>query len=490
LKQIEDGIAAKSFRVYHIHDVSDDDYSMILTSRDWIFIKEAILGAPLFPPETTAKKDMSIQPDESGFCGRTNRSQEFLYDIVAHRHSGLDVDKMDYFARDERRTEKGNGEVDRRLIEEALVAWGACPKPHACFRCLQQPQNTSSMDTNTKRNQHLMIVWPTKCAELTCAFFHRRFRNLSRVYTHKSTQASTFMICDILTLADPFYRIQVVDDHNGKNHQLPSHSNTDGAGLPISRAMLDPEAYLLLRDSIIDQIEVTERPELKPARLLIRRLRARDMYKCCATKKISLKNETERQVFQNKTESEIANELFQLGGCHDVRNGTCLLKLTKDDFLVEKLSIHLGCKEENPLTLLRFVPKHELHKLTRGGIHDLPEAIQVDEKDYETHLPRSFQEHSIRVFCKTNEKLELLRQVFEQWWSKQEGMMEGTEEKENSIVHLMSQEPCDTPAKSMSGPDDLSPMQSVRFRFEACQVGQLPTVGVRSLVPSQICPNF
>jgi hypothetical protein len=312
-----------------------------------------------------------------------------------------------------------------------------------------------------------MIVWPTKCAEMTCAFFHRRFRNHSRVYTHKSTQASTYMICDILTLADPFYRIRVVDDHNGTNNKSPSHYNAGGGGLPISRAMLDSEAYLLLRDSIIDQIEVTDRPELKPARLLIRRLRARDVYKCCATKKISLTNETERHVFQTKTESEIANELLQLDGCHYVRNGSCLLKLTKDDFLVEKLSIHLGCKEENPLTLLRFVPKHELHKLSRGGIHDLPEAIQIDEKDYETHLPRSFQEHSIRVFCKTNEKLELLRQVFEQWGSKQEGMMEVTEEKENNIVHLMSQEPCDTPAKSLSGPDDQSPMPSVRCHLRA-----------------------
>jgi hypothetical protein len=136
--------------------------------------------------------------------------------------------------------------------------------------------------------------------------------------------------------------------------------------------------------------------------------------------------------------------------------------------LVETNQGRFSCrKEENPLTLLRFVPKHELHKLSRGGIHDLPEAIQVDEKDYETHLPRSFQEHSIRVFCKTNEKLELLRQVFEQWWSKQEGMMEVTEEKENNIVHLMSQEPCDTPAKSLSGPDDQSPIPSVRCHLRA-----------------------
>ena len=43
-----------------------------------------------------------------------------------HTHrSGLDVDKMDYFARDMKRT-LGSGQVNFMLIEEAFVAKGLC----------------------------------------------------------------------------------------------------------------------------------------------------------------------------------------------------------------------------------------------------------------------------------------------------------------------------------------------------------------------------
>jgi deoxynucleoside triphosphate triphosphohydrolase SAMHD1 len=72
--------------VYGVPGLTDSE--AILTSRDFIFIKECILGGPL--------------PGEKEFIGRPDRSQEWLYDIVSNRRSGLDVDKLDYFARDER----------------------------------------------------------------------------------------------------------------------------------------------------------------------------------------------------------------------------------------------------------------------------------------------------------------------------------------------------------------------------------------------------
>ena len=111
LKQVGDGIDPKKFGVV------DSSYNgnvplspeKCLTSRDWIFVKECILGEPL--------------PDHDGFIGRP-KEKEFLYDIVSNRHNGLDVDKIDYYARDEKRTiGKGGGLFDK-FINEAFVAKG------------------------------------------------------------------------------------------------------------------------------------------------------------------------------------------------------------------------------------------------------------------------------------------------------------------------------------------------------------------------------
>lgn len=57
-----------------------------LLEDDVHFIKELILG------------DKCEAPSEFKWIGRKNKS--FLYDIVANKRNGIDVDKFDYFARD------------------------------------------------------------------------------------------------------------------------------------------------------------------------------------------------------------------------------------------------------------------------------------------------------------------------------------------------------------------------------------------------------
>jgi HD superfamily phosphohydrolase len=123
LRQIGDGIDANCFGIYDFalgesyHQSRNGNggtqtqpcydgktplpNDLVLTSRDWIFIKECILGGPLPPKGMTihkAKKLKRFQP----LIGRPDRLKEFLYDVVSNRHSGLDVDKVDYLARDER----------------------------------------------------------------------------------------------------------------------------------------------------------------------------------------------------------------------------------------------------------------------------------------------------------------------------------------------------------------------------------------------------
>lgn len=392
LKQIGDGIANTSFRVYDAYDmgcVGNDDrkkpnLAVILTSRDWIFVKEMIIGEPV----GQVKLRESWSNDESGYVGRPHRHQEYFYDIVANRHSGLDVDKIDYFARDARRAFRGSGEIHFRLIEEAIVAWGECPRPDKCFYCKGgMPQ------------QHLMICYPEKCGEMCVDFFHHRFKLHSTVYTHKTTQASTLMIADVMTLADPYFRL--LPDRIGRTGK--------GHGLPLSRAMLDPKVYLRMRDCVIDLIEFSEDPRLARAQDVIRRLRSRDLYKCAAVRKLDMENDVDKKIWAKK-EIEIEAELLQVRGEYEGH-----LTLNANDIIIEKRNIHSGAKEDNPLLRMRFLPKRNIRLLTRP-IAQLPEAFERAEKNYVAHTPIANQENSIRAFCRgSKEKCELLGQVFAQW---------------------------------------------------------------------------
>ena len=99
LVQIGDGIDRLKFGVIDLNgDITPEN---LITTRDIIYVKECINGAPL--------------NDGKEWIGR--KDKEYLYDVISNRHSGLDVDKMDYYARDQKRT-LSVGQVEFILIEE------------------------------------------------------------------------------------------------------------------------------------------------------------------------------------------------------------------------------------------------------------------------------------------------------------------------------------------------------------------------------------
>ena len=109
----------------------------ILTSRDVIFIKECIAGGPL-PPKHMSIKGLKRSNLKVDYIGRPHPHKEFLYDVIANRHSGFDFDKGDYLARDKFYCFGYKGfeqSVLERLFDNACVAWGECANPERCFRC-------------------------------------------------------------------------------------------------------------------------------------------------------------------------------------------------------------------------------------------------------------------------------------------------------------------------------------------------------------------
>ena len=85
LRQIGNGINARCFGIYdfvlsqdedqHIDGVTPLPDSLVLTSRDWIFIKECILGGPLPPKKMSLSED--IKPKEIEFGPRRGPLAEF-----------------------------------------------------------------------------------------------------------------------------------------------------------------------------------------------------------------------------------------------------------------------------------------------------------------------------------------------------------------------------------------------------------------------------
>ena len=357
LRQIGDGIRADCFGICDLiaGDKSCEYYdgstplplTRVLTSRDWVFIKECITGGPLPPKgmsvETAKKSKIKLK-----LIGRPDRLKEFLYDVVSNRHSGLDVDKVDYLARDDRRAFGSSGSVDPLLIENAHVAWGKCGRPTKCWRCKDSHNADIKPSADQNEDAHLMICYPEKMVHNAMAFFKQRFRNHQKLYTHHTTNAASYMICDILLLADPFLRLPTSNE--GDDFSTKILENETKLKLPISRANVNPNSYLLLKDSILDVIAATEESNLRPARILINRFRSHKLYKKVAQQAIISNNGKDIDVpWQDRLwtmeESEITKQIVKCSGLKSSK--TRSINLSEDDVVVEKRKIHHGMGDEN-----------------------------------------------------------------------------------------------------------------------------------------------
>lgn len=413
LKQIGDGIDARTMRVFEEGVESDID---ILTSRDFVFVQECITGEPL--PEVERLHG-------EGFHGRTGEHQEWLYDIVNNRRSSLDVDKIDYYARDQCRALGKPGELDNVMIENAVVAWAKCTEPEgSCGKCRSRKHHSG---------MHLMICYPEKMLASCADFFKTRRRLHKTIYQHKTTDAVALMIKDIFLKADPYFlvptslaggpstaSVTVSANHDQGQQQLQCDS------LPLSRIMMHPTSFLRAKDAIVEQIAMTTDPNLAEARKLVYRLNCRDLYKCVASRTLRCHSEeTHRKIWAMK-EIEITKAMLTFRGKHgdgegdddgdDGDNDGSSNEVTADDFVIYKSDIHHGLKDKNPLIQMRFVEKAKLNKLRSAEYRDLPEAGAVDVDECELHLPPVLQACCLRIYCRDPAKCDLVLHYFNLFW--------------------------------------------------------------------------
>uniref|UniRef100_A0A8C3LLM8 Deoxynucleoside triphosphate triphosphohydrolase SAMHD1 n=2 Tax=Chrysolophus pictus TaxID=9089 RepID=A0A8C3LLM8_CHRPC len=324
-----------------------ESYGLIL-EEDMVFIKEQI-GGPI---------DETICEESWPYRGRP-KEKSFLYEIVANKKNGIDVDKWDYFARDCHHLGIQNNFDYRRLIKFTRVCEAGNQK-HICAR--------------DKEVGNLYDMFHTR----NC--LHRR------AYQHKVGNIIEIMITEAFQKADSFFQIE---GSKGKLYQ-------------ISTAMEDMEAYTKLTDNIYLEILHSSRPELSEAREILRKIERRELYKFLGETQPEKLNEIPKDEYDDLA-GDIANSKPE----KDPPN----MELTAEDFIVDVVNMDYGMKDQNPIDNVLFYCKADPSK-----------AIRISKEQVSRLLPGTFSEQVIRVYCKHQDPVivSAAKQYFVQWCIKRD----------------------------------------------------------------------
>ncbi|XP_073233759.1 deoxynucleoside triphosphate triphosphohydrolase SAMHD1-like [Porites lutea] len=265
-----------------------------LSEKDLIFIKELIAG--------TALVDTS-NSQEWPFKGR-EPEKRYLYEIVANKRTGIDVDKFDYFSRDCHNLGISNSFDHKRYLKFARII-------------------------DVKGN--LQICVRDKEAGNIYDMFHTRNSLFRRAYQHKTSNIIERMITEALLKADKKIRFK----------------GSNGKMLSISESIDDMEAYTMLTDQVYYQILCSSDPELQEARSILVRIQRRDLYKCIGQAILKKRREKEEIPDIKQDMAECID-----GGPH----------IEPDDFIIELVTFDYGMRDRNPIDEVRFYGKNNPDK--------------------------------------------------------------------------------------------------------------------------------
>ncbi|RXN27973.1 deoxynucleoside triphosphate triphosphohydrolase SAMHD1-like protein [Labeo rohita] len=207
-----------------------------LDDKDVTFIKELIEGA-----KTSEASKWSYE-------GR-DEEKSFLYEIVANKQNGIDVDKWDYFARDCHHLGIRNSFDHLRLLKFARVC-KVNKRNHICFR--------------------------DKEADNVYDMFRTRYTLHRQAYQHKIANIVEDMLSEALLLADR-------DLHQDKPEDM----------LKISEAIKTAEDYSKLTDEIFEQILSSTSPNLEKARDVLVKVVKRKLPKFVGEARLTIKKSKE-----------------------------------------------------------------------------------------------------------------------------------------------------------------------------------------------------
>ena len=213
-----------------------------LSPDDVHFIKELILG----------------DPKEFVWAGRANKG--FLYDIVANKRNGIDVDKFDYFARDCHVLGVTKSFDCLRLMRFARV-FGFDNRREKSIKLMHDSSATNIQKIPIPADDS-EICFHIKEAWNLFELFHTRYTLHKRAYQHRVSNVIELMFTEVFKLADPYIMLP------GKDRK-PTR---------MSECHQDMHAYWRLGEYLFKQIENSLDDNMRPAQALIDRIRRRDLF--------------------------------------------------------------------------------------------------------------------------------------------------------------------------------------------------------------------
>ncbi|XP_033626546.1 deoxynucleoside triphosphate triphosphohydrolase SAMHD1-like [Asterias rubens] len=312
-----------------------------LDDQDISFIKEQIAG-PL-----TGKKT------EWPYRGRP-KDKSFLYEIVANKRNGIDVDKWDYFLRD---------------CHNLGIT--------TSFDCHRFMKFSRVIEVDGKKQ----ICARDKEVGNLYDMFHTRNSLHRRAYQHKVTKIIETMIVEALAKANDHFLVK------GKN----------GNKLKMSEAIDDMVAYTKLTDDITLQIMRSDDPNLEESRRILELVQKRQLYKCIGQTQPPDGTVLDRASIP-KMKEEIVCELDP-----DVLGGT---PLSVGQLIIHVVDLNYGMGGQNPIDHVRFYSKENPQQ-----------AVMVRKSQVSQMLPERFAEQHIRVYCKSRETEEIIKasRCFQSW---------------------------------------------------------------------------
>ncbi|XP_033645631.1 deoxynucleoside triphosphate triphosphohydrolase SAMHD1-like [Asterias rubens] len=267
------------------------DFVKFNLEDDITFIKELIDG----PPEN---KD-NPWPYE----GRL-QDQSFLYEIVANKESGIDVDKWDYFLRDSHSLGMNISFDCHRLMDFSRVI-EVKGKKHICFR--------------DKEEGNLYDM------------FHTRYLLHRRAYQHKVTKIIEEMYVDALVKANGHYLV----------------AGKEGKQMKMSEAIDDMVAYTKLTDDVILQIMRSPDENLKESIEILERAQKRELYPFIGEYQPQFDCSKENIPKWKDAIVSLSNQNPEDGG----------QQLTEDQLVIHVVKFNYGMGDKNPIDKVHFYSK-------------------------------------------------------------------------------------------------------------------------------------
>ncbi|THH32180.1 hypothetical protein EUX98_g2013 [Antrodiella citrinella] len=294
---IPQAIPGSTWQHEHASEMMFDDlvqeYSINLAEDEIVFIKALIAG------EQSRCKGFQVKP--------------YLFEIVANKRNGLDVDKFDYIARDSQAVGMANISGLTRLLDSSRVI----------------------------DNQ---ICYNIKDVNQVYQVCYTRFLLHKTIYNHKTAKAVEHMIIDGLIAAEPFMK--------------------------IAERIQDPKQFLHLTDNIQDKIEESTAPELEPARAIFDRISSRNLYKMVDFNIILWKDQKlfKEQFTPERIVDAVKRHTFTE---KDEITPENVAALSAKDIIVDLSPMHYGMKDKNPLDFVKFYSKRSPNVSQHAGPGDI-----------------------------------------------------------------------------------------------------------------------